>query len=189
MFDFYSQTYFSDKIEDEKIDQKKKRKRKKKRKNSSESDAETIIYSDLDQDAISSQLIDQSECKDLNGTNLSFSCDVKSIDNGTNLQCTSGDSERNGKMCETVKGSKVKNIFTVKPEVHKAKFECLCGLRGIDIQKSWRKKKHLVQCIKCNLRQHAECVNYDLKDPFRGEFKCPHCHVATVSTYRKFFVE
>lgn len=131
---------------------------------------------------------DQSDCEDLNGTDQSDGCDMKIVDCDTNLQCTSGDSERNRKICDSVKSRKIKNIFTEKPEVHKAEFECLCGLTGIDIQKSRRKKKHLVQCIKCSLRQHAECVNYDLKDPFRGEFKCPHCHVASVSTCRKYFV-
>jgi len=23
--------------------------------------------------------------------------------------------------------------------------------------------------------QHAECVKYDLEDPYRGEYLCPHC--------------
>ena len=34
-----------------------------------------------------------------------------------------------------------------------------------------------VQCQACGTEQHAECVKYDIKDPYRGEYFCPHCWV------------
>lgn len=38
-----------------------------------------------------------------------------------------------------------------------------------------------VQCSVCAMRQHAFCVRYDVTDPGRGAYKCPHCHAASVS--------
>ena len=32
-----------------------------------------------------------------------------------------------------------------------------------------------VQCDHCNKQQHSGCVNYDLKDPYRGKYRCPQC--------------
>lgn len=83
----------------------------------------------------------------------------------------------------TKKYALYKNIFTEKPEVHRAEFECLCGASTAEVKRGRKKRRlHLVQCSVCSLWQHAECVNYDVKDPYRGEFKCPHCHAASVST-------
>ena len=58
----------------------------------------------------------------------------------------------------------------------KEKFECLCG--GVSGSCDQRSQ---VQCEKCGLWQHAACVQYDLADPYRGPYLCPHCHVAAVS--------
>jgi len=74
---------------------------------------------------------------------------------------------------------KPKNIFTpfsssLQP---KAFFECICGMKTHQQNDT----KCRVQCVKCRLWQHAACVNHDLKDPLQGEFKCPHCHVSSVS--------
>ena len=33
----------------------------------------------------------------------------------------------------------------------------------------------------CSLSQHADCVGYDVTDPLSGSYKCPHCHVISVS--------
>lgn len=62
-------------------------------------------------------------------------------------------------------------------------FECVCGKDGMDtdgwmrIRSHRRKKKmHMVMCVECKTSQHAECLNYDLEDPFRGQYRCPHCH-------------
>lgn len=76
-----------------------------------------------------------------------------------------------------------KNIFDhSEAVVPKNFFECICGVsdeaRGTS---NSRKKKHRVQCVMCGLYQHAECVGYNLEDPYRGQFKCPHCHVLSVS--------
>ncbi|WAR07633.1 SHPRH-like protein, partial [Mya arenaria] len=70
-----------------------------------------------------------------------------------------------------------KNIFTEQPAYHKSKFECVCGAHRFQSGKKWQ-RLHPVQCMVCRLWQHAECVKYDVKDPLRGEFKCPHCHAA-----------
>ena len=74
-----------------------------------------------------------------------------------------------------------KNIFTEMPASQRECFECICGATEAAATKK-DAKKHPVQCLKCSLWQHAECVNYDLKEVYRGEFKCPHCHVSSVST-------
>ncbi|XP_006872112.1 PREDICTED: E3 ubiquitin-protein ligase SHPRH-like [Chrysochloris asiatica] len=52
------------------------------------------------------------------------------------------------------------------------RFECICGELGrID-------HKARVQCLKCQLWQHAKCVNYEEKDLKIKPFYCPHCLVA-----------
>ena len=73
-----------------------------------------------------------------------------------------------------------RNIFTEMPASQRECFECICGATEAAATKK-DAKKHPVQCVKCSLWQHAECVNYDLRDGFRGEFMCPHCHVSSVS--------
>ena len=57
------------------------------------------------------------------------------------------------------------------------KFECVCG--GLEDESGDTRPR--AQCEKCGLWQHAECVKYDLADPRRGCYLCPHCHVAAVS--------
>ena len=54
--------------------------------------------------------------------------------------------------------------------------ECICGEQafvGID--------SRVVDCGICGLYQHPQCVNYDLCDPYRGVYLCPHCHIIAVS--------
>ncbi|KAH3735745.1 E3 ubiquitin-protein ligase SHPRH-like [Dreissena polymorpha] len=72
-----------------------------------------------------------------------------------------------------------KNIFAEKPEYHQSEFECVCGAHRFQSGKKWR-RLHPVQCSICRLWQHAECVSYNLQDPLRGPFKCPHCHAASM---------
>ncbi|CAH1800276.1 unnamed protein product [Owenia fusiformis] len=52
------------------------------------------------------------------------------------------------------------------------RFECICGVQGEGKDETLR-----VQCVECGLWQHPECLNYDLKDPLRQPYKCPHCHI------------
>ena len=73
-----------------------------------------------------------------------------------------------------------KNIFTEMPAGQREGFECICGATEAAATKK-DAKKHPVQCVKCRLWQHAECVNYDLTDVYRGLFMCPHCHISSVS--------
>ena len=54
-------------------------------------------------------------------------------------------------------------------------FECICGERYIGNDDLG------VECQMCGLYQHAKCVNYDLQDPYRGIYLCPHCRVIAVS--------
>lgn len=69
-------------------------------------------------------------------------------------------------------------FFSDKPIGRKEYFECICGSKeaGFSYQESMK-----VQCTQCGLWQHSSCVNYDLTDPYRGPYLCPHCHVVAVS--------
>ncbi|NXL94438.1 SHPRH ligase, partial [Alectura lathami] len=52
------------------------------------------------------------------------------------------------------------------------RFECICGELGLADCKA------RVQCLKCHLWQHAECVNYKEEHLKTKPFYCPHCLVA-----------
>jgi len=54
--------------------------------------------------------------------------------------------------------------------------ECQCGAHYSDPND----KLHVVECEHCQSHQHAACVNYDLADPLRGNYLCPHCRVVEV---------
>lgn len=69
-------------------------------------------------------------------------------------------------------------------------FECVCGKSKNETNSTRKKIKkalHVVECVDCGAQQHAECLNYDLADAFRGQYKCPHCHVASVSFLSSVF--
>ena len=55
----------------------------------------------------------------------------------------------------------------------RAYFECICG----GSEEGGPRAKHRVKCGECSTEQHAECVRYDVTDPYRGEYFCPHCWV------------
>ncbi|CAB4054915.1 SHPRH [Lepeophtheirus salmonis] len=46
---------------------------------------------------------------------------------------------------------------------------CICGADEYDDDLT------RVQCSVCTIRQHAQCVKFNLRNPHRGEYKCPHC--------------
>lgn len=52
------------------------------------------------------------------------------------------------------------------------RFECICGELGIVDYKA------RVQCMNCQLWQHASCVNYKEESLETTPFYCPHCLVA-----------
>ncbi|XP_054652894.1 E3 ubiquitin-protein ligase SHPRH isoform X1 [Dunckerocampus dactyliophorus] len=52
------------------------------------------------------------------------------------------------------------------------RFECICGELGIVDYKA------RVQCLNCQLWQHADCVNYKEESLETTPFYCPHCLVA-----------
>ncbi|XP_023807769.1 E3 ubiquitin-protein ligase SHPRH isoform X3 [Oryzias latipes] len=52
------------------------------------------------------------------------------------------------------------------------RFECICGELGIVDCKA------RVQCMNCQLWQHADCVNYKAESRSTTPFYCPHCLVA-----------
>ncbi|XP_041828321.1 E3 ubiquitin-protein ligase SHPRH isoform X2 [Melanotaenia boesemani] len=52
------------------------------------------------------------------------------------------------------------------------RFECICGELGIIDYKA------RVQCMNCQLWQHADCVNYKEESLKTTPFYCPHCLVA-----------
>lgn len=71
---------------------------------------------------------------------------------------------------EVVSQRTIQGFFDTKV-AQKSYFECLCGSAEIEI----RDDKFRVQCSVCSLWQHADCVQYDVKDPYRGPYICPHC--------------
>ncbi|XP_037342642.2 E3 ubiquitin-protein ligase SHPRH isoform X1 [Pungitius pungitius] len=52
------------------------------------------------------------------------------------------------------------------------RFECICGELGLVDYKA------RVQCMNCQLWQHADCVNYKEESRETTPFYCPHCLVA-----------
>ena len=52
------------------------------------------------------------------------------------------------------------------------RFECICGELGLVDYKA------RVQCMNCQLWQHAQCVNYKEESRETTPFYCPHCLVA-----------
>ncbi|KAL4232699.1 hypothetical protein ACF0H5_007387 [Mactra antiquata] len=168
---------------------KKKRKRKAKRRSDSFSDCDsddTIIYDEPSFDVMNSS-VNQSGCLTENESQTK-----QKTENGCQSEVVMENGCQSDIVGEIEKQTKVdgsfdykinsetkKNIFTEKPKDQMEKFECICGATDPSIHVNRRKKKHIVQCSVCHLLQHAECVNYDLYDPLRGEFKCPHCHVAS----------
>ena len=81
------------------------------------------------------------------------------------------------KSCDDENVSNSRNSsFSDSPVSLQSFLECICGSRR-------GKDKDLikVQCVTCSLWQHAKCVKYDLDNPYRGQYKCPHCHVISVS--------
>lgn len=73
---------------------------------------------------------------------------------------------------EVIKKPKTWNgtFFNTKVE-QQTYFECICG-SDLDAEDD---KKYRVQCSGCTQYQHAECVRYDVSDPLRGDYFCPHC--------------
>ncbi|NWY65422.1 SHPRH ligase, partial [Erithacus rubecula] len=70
-------------------------------------------------------------------------------------------------------GSSVQHTSSVFPfNTSEYRFECICGELGLADYKA------RVQCLKCHLWQHAECVNYKEENLKSRPFYCPHCLVA-----------
>ncbi|XP_009080293.1 PREDICTED: LOW QUALITY PROTEIN: E3 ubiquitin-protein ligase SHPRH-like, partial [Acanthisitta chloris] len=70
-------------------------------------------------------------------------------------------------------GSSVQHTSSVFPfNTCEYRFECICGELGLADYKA------RVQCLKCYLWQHAECVNYKEENLKSRPFYCPHCLVA-----------
>ncbi|KFQ22507.1 E3 ubiquitin-protein ligase SHPRH, partial [Mesitornis unicolor] len=70
-------------------------------------------------------------------------------------------------------GSSLQHTSSVFPfNTSEYRFECICGELGLADYKA------RVQCLKCYLWQHAECVNYKEENLKIKPFYCPHCLVA-----------
>ncbi|XP_009865700.1 PREDICTED: E3 ubiquitin-protein ligase SHPRH, partial [Apaloderma vittatum] len=70
-------------------------------------------------------------------------------------------------------GSSVQHTSSVFPfNTSGYRFECICGELGLADYKA------RVQCLKCYVWQHAECVNYKEENLKIKPFYCPHCLVA-----------
>lgn len=72
---------------------------------------------------------------------------------------------------ELAQYSCVKNLYKKRPAdsciEEPPSVLCVCGKTDF--------RTTLVHCGLCNKQQHSECVNYDLKDPYRGKYCCPQC--------------
>ena len=64
------------------------------------------------------------------------------------------------------------DYFKTKVE-QRSFFECICG--GTEETKA--EVGYRVECRDCHTEQHAECMKFDIEDPYRGEYVCPHCWV------------
>ncbi|XP_064122069.1 E3 ubiquitin-protein ligase SHPRH-like [Macrobrachium nipponense] len=64
----------------------------------------------------------------------------------------------------------ITGFFETKVE-QKSFFECICGSSEAEINDD----KFRIQCTKCSLWQHANCVQFDMSNPYRGDYICPHC--------------
>lgn len=70
-------------------------------------------------------------------------------------------------------GSVIQHASSIFPfNTSDYRFECICGELGLVDCKA------RVQCLKCHLWQHAECVNYKEENLKIKPFYCPHCLVA-----------
>ncbi|XP_075563191.1 E3 ubiquitin-protein ligase SHPRH [Pelecanus crispus] len=70
-------------------------------------------------------------------------------------------------------GGSIQHASSVFPfNTSEYRFECICGELGLADYKA------RVQCLKCYLWQHAECVNYKEENLKIKPFYCPHCLVA-----------
>ncbi|XP_076060889.1 E3 ubiquitin-protein ligase SHPRH [Oratosquilla oratoria] len=69
-----------------------------------------------------------------------------------------------------LKKERIKDFFNTRIE-QKSYFECICGSSQAELHDT----KIRVQCSACGLWQHAECVEYNVSDPYRGKYICPHC--------------
>ncbi|CAM4646215.1 E3 ubiquitin-protein ligase SHPRH isoform X1 [Lepidochelys kempii] len=92
--------------------------------------------------------------------------ECKNIDDVEVLKDQSSDSQE----CA---GSVIQHASSIFPfNTSDYRFECICGELGLVDCKA------RVQCLKCHLWQHAECVNYKEENLKIKPFYCPHCLVA-----------
>lgn len=65
----------------------------------------------------------------------------------------------------------LKNLYGISKssvDHQEAPILCVCG-------KTEAGDSPLVECPKCLKQQHSNCVHYNLSDPLRGPYFCPHC--------------
>uniref|UniRef100_A0A8C3HTU0 E3 ubiquitin-protein ligase SHPRH n=1 Tax=Chrysemys picta bellii TaxID=8478 RepID=A0A8C3HTU0_CHRPI len=90
----------------------------------------------------------------------------KNTDDAEVLKDQSSDSQERA-------GSVIQHASSIFPfNTSDYRFECICGELGLVDCKA------RVQCLKCHLWQHAECVNYKEENLKIKPFYCPHCLVA-----------
>ncbi|XP_068008539.1 E3 ubiquitin-protein ligase SHPRH [Melanerpes formicivorus] len=106
------------------------------------------------------------------------------VSSDTNSQVNFGVSKTTADVCQEVPhdqssrsqehaSSSIQHSSSVFPfNTSEYRFECICGELGLADYKA------RVQCLKCYLWQHAECVNYKEENLKIKPFYCPHCLVA-----------
>ncbi|XP_062497825.1 E3 ubiquitin-protein ligase SHPRH isoform X4 [Pezoporus occidentalis] len=133
-------------------------------------DENSVKENDVQQEAV------VPKSADLHG-NLLVSSDVSGHPNG-DVSKTTADVQQEipkdqSSHSQELAGNSVQLNSSVFPfNTSEYRFECICGELGLADYKA------RVQCLKCYLWQHAECVNYKEENLKIKPFYCPHCLVA-----------
>uniref|UniRef100_A0A7N4P2F5 E3 ubiquitin-protein ligase SHPRH n=1 Tax=Sarcophilus harrisii TaxID=9305 RepID=A0A7N4P2F5_SARHA len=122
----------------------------------------------------------QPKAEELNATDLQRHCPSSSDRPNTRAAASKSksDSEEENmkdKVSESEEffGCEISHANSMSPfNTSDYRFECICGELGL------MDCKARVQCLKCHLWQHAECVNYKEENLKIKPFYCPHCLVA-----------
>lgn len=100
---------------------------------------------------------------------LAEMCAYKDATDVTNM----GEIQKEAPRADLQKDSETPTRVSVVPfNTQDYRFECICGELGIVDYKA------RVQCMNCQLWQHASCVNYKEESLETTPFYCPHCLVA-----------
>lgn len=147
----------------------------------SSSDDTCISKSDLSHSpsVVTMQLLDASSLTQccMSDLDVAHTEDVSLASSATSGVSDSTTDSKSKELCDTGAGVADNCEVVDLTDGRSVELECQCGTHYSDPSD----KLHVVECERCHSHQHAVCVNYDLTDPVRGNYLCPHCHVIEVS--------